>query len=410
MDSAQEELDRLYKLHFGKLVSSLLNFSSSIDPDTAEDLVQDVFSSAIQNWNTSPPDHPAGWLYKVARNKAINWLRSKKNFDTLPEEVILLHNDPPPPESALEDFNLRLLFACAHPDLSPKVQVIITLKYVVNLRVESISRIFGMTVDGVDKLLLRARQKIRDEKILLAEPSSSEISRRLAIVHKIIYLIFNEGYKTSWGREIIREELCEEALLLNKSLLDKKLGDSDTAALNALMLYNASRFKARFGKDGELLDLESQDRSLWNFELIALGHWWMDQSKAGVLSNYHYEASIAYLHCIAPSFKKTNWKLIAGLYSQLLKLNANPFVEMNYAIALWYKGDKDRAFSLLHELEKHSFMGRYYLLNASLGKFYMESGNFSVARSYFEKTIQQATFEKEKEYIRKMMARIKDRG
>ena len=402
-DAAQQELDRLYKLHFGKLVSSLLNFSSSIDPDTAEDLVQDVFSSAVENWKLTMPDNPPGWLYRVSRNKAINWIKAQKKYGDLQDDDLLLHHDPAPSDSVLEDFNLRMLFACAHPDLSPKVQVIITLKYVVNLKVESISKIFGMTADGVDKLLVRARQKIKDEKILLAEPAKSEISSRLPIVHKIIYLVFNEGYKTSWGRELIREELCEEALLLNKIILDKKIGDNDTAALNALMLFNASRFKSRFGASGELLDLESQDRSSWNYDLIALGHYWLGESKLGVISNYHYEASIALLHCSAKSFKETNWKLISDLYAQLLKLNANPFVELNYAIALWYAGEKERALSILHELEKHSFMSRYYLLNASLGKFYKEAGNRELALHYFELTLGQTSFEAEKEYIRCQM-------
>jgi len=402
-ETAQQELDRLYKLHFGKLLSSLLNFSSSIDPDTAEDLVQDVFSSAVENWKLTMPENPAGWLYRVSRNKAINWIEAQKKFGDLHDDELLLHYDPAPPESLLEDFNLRMLFACAHPDLSPKVQVIITLKYVVNLKVEAIAKIFGMTTDGVDKLLVRARQKIKDEKILLAEPAKHELSERLLIVHKIIYLIFNEGYKTSWGRELIREELCEEALLLNKAILDKKIGNSDTAAINALMLFNASRFKARFGANGELLDLESQDRSAWNYDLIALGHYWLNESKTGSISNYHYEASIALLHCGAKSFADTNWKLISDLYAQLLRLNANPFVELNYAIALWYAGEKERALCMLHELEKHSFMGRYYLLNASLGKFYKECGNKQRALHYFELTLEQTSFEAEKDYIRGQM-------
>ena len=212
MDKAQEELDRLYKLHFGKLVSSLLNFSSSIDPDTAEDLVQDVFSAAAVNWPVTMPDNPDAWLYRVSRNKAINWIRSQRKQESIGNDDPLLHEDPPPAESTLDDFNLRLLFACAHPDLAPKVQVIITLKYVANLKVEAIAKIFAMSIDGVDKLLVRARQKIKEEKILLAEPMRHELENRLPIVHKIIYLIFNEGYKTSWGKEIIREELCEEAL------------------------------------------------------------------------------------------------------------------------------------------------------------------------------------------------------
>ena len=139
--------------------------------------------------------------------------------------------------------------------------MVITLKYVVNLKVEAIAKILGMTVDGIDKLLVRVRQKIKNEKILFFEPVAEELESRIHIVHKILYLIFNEGYKSSWGKELIREELCEEALLMTRALLNSTVGNKETSALYALMLFNAARFKARFGTHGELLDLEEQDRT-----------------------------------------------------------------------------------------------------------------------------------------------------
>ena len=138
----------------------------------------------------------------------------------------------------------------------------ITLKYVVNMKTEAIANVLAMRADAVDKLLVRARQKIREEKILLTTPPATALQPRLPIIHKIIYLIFNEGYKASWGKELLREELCEEALLLNKALIDNNLGNKETYALHALMLFNSARFQSRFGASGELIDLENQDRSL----------------------------------------------------------------------------------------------------------------------------------------------------
>lgn len=400
----QQHVNRLYKSHYGKMVSSLLYFSQSIDLETAEDLVQDAFASAITSWrDDGVPTNPAGWIFRVCRNKALNKIKQgekvrgffeNEDFDALETTVS---------ESPIDDHQLKLLFACAQQDFSPKVQVVITLKYVINLKVEAIAKILGMTIDGVDKLLLRARQKIRDEKILFTEPDLFFLKYRLPIVHKIIYLIFNEGYKSSWGKEMIREELCEDALLMNKALLESGVGNGETAALHALMLFNAARFKARFGNEGELLDLEEQDRSLWNKDLILYATKFLAQSQKGDISSYHYEASIAYLHCIAADFKSTDWLSISKLYNQLLHNNPNPFVEMNYAIALYYSGQKQTAFEILDELQRKPFLNQYYLLNATLGKLNFLEGDYEKAKTYFLATLHQADSQLEKDYVRKLM-------
>src|SRR5579863_2733952 len=229
MDKIQQEVDRLYKSHFGKMVTSLLYFSKDLDLETAEDLVQDSFSAALVAWRRDGiPSNAAGWIFMVCRNKALNKIKEGKRFRNLFQEDAIAPRDPGTPRSPIDDYQLRLLFACAHPDLSPKVQVVITLKYVVNLKVEAIAKILGMTIDGVDKLLTRARQKIKEEKILLEEPGAEALQSRLHIVHKILYLIFNEGYKSSWGKELIREELCEEALMMTRALSESTIGNKET--------------------------------------------------------------------------------------------------------------------------------------------------------------------------------------
>lgn len=407
MDNVQQEVDRLYKSHFGKMVSSLLYFSRDIDLETAEDLVQDSFSAALVAWRKDAlPENPAGWIFTVCRNKALNKIKEGQRFRNLfQEETTPPQNAAAPPDdsaatrSALDDYQLRLLFACAHPDLSPKIQVVITLKYVVSLKAEAIAKILGMTTDGVEKLLVRARQKIKAEKILFQEPGTEALQPRLDIVHKIIYLMFNEGYKTSWGKELIREELCEEALLLNRALLNSGAGNKETAALYALMLFNAARFKARFGPSGELLDLEEQDRSVWDKDLIRLGGHYMERSRGGPASSYQYEAAIAYFHCTAKSFATTDWPAITRLYQNLLHLHPNPFVEMNYAIALYYAGQKAAALTTLDNLKQHPFLSQYYLLNAALGKFHFLEGDLSTAKKYWEKALSQTDSQLEKNFI-----------
>ena len=407
MDSVQQVVDKLYKQHFGKMVASLLYASRDIDPETAEDIVQDSFSTALTDWKENGiPANTTGWIYRVCRNKALNKIKRDKRLKALSEKTDQTSVETRYCDSALNDQQLTLLFACAHPDLSPKAQVVITLKYVVNLKVEPIANILGMTIDGVDKLLLRARQKIKDEKIILEEPHPQALKQRLSIVHKIIYLTFNEGYKSSGGKEILREELCEEALLLNKALLDSPLGNKETEALHALMLFNCARFKSRFGVSGELLDLENQDRSLWNQDLILLAHHFMTRSQDDVISKYHLEAAIACLHCAATSFESTDWKTIAHLYARLLHLHTNPFVELNYAIALFYAGDKRAALEILHTLQHHAFLGQYYLLNMALGKFHHIEGEDVLARQFLLKAYHQTNATQEKSFIQNMIARL----
>jgi len=406
----EQQVNNLYKSHFGKLVTSMLQFSRDINLETAEDIVQDSFLAALTAWKkTGVPDNPAGWIYNVCRNNALNKIKRDKKFknpfannETIAEETEFS-------ESVFDDQQLKLLFSCANPRLSPKVQVVITLKYIINLKVEAIAKVLGMTVDGIDKLLIRARQKIKMENIFLKEPLPSSLRSRLPVVHKILYLIFNEGYKSSWGKEIIREELCEDALLMTKYLLETSIHNKDTKALYALMLFNASRFKSRFGVSGELLDLEEQDRSLWNKDLVALACYFLKQSVETEASTYHYEASIAFLHCTAKNFESTDWITISKLYQKLLQTTPNPFVELNYAIAVYFSGNKEKAFKILSDLRQQSIIKQYYLLNATLGKFNFLEGNYTEAKAFYHKTLGQANLEVEKDFVIRMLNKINDK-
>jgi RNA polymerase sigma-70 factor (ECF subfamily) len=407
MGIVQIEVDGLYRSQFGKMLSSLLRFSGDIDLESAEDIVQDTFSAALVSWEKDGlPDNPAAWLFRVSRNRALNNIRESKKFSNKIVEGNIEPEDPVVQHSPLDDQQLILLFACAHPDLAPKVQVVITLKYVVNLKVEAIARILGLTIDGIDKMLLRARQKIRDERILFLEPSAAALTSRLASVHKILYLIFNEGYKSSWGKELIREELCEEALIMTRALCKSAVGNPDSGALYALMLFNAARLKARFGRDGELLDLEEQDRTLWDGDLIRLAVTHLSASRGSGISSYHCEAAIAGLHCAAESLGATNWDAIILIYKQLLRIQANPFVELNFAIALYYGGYKEQALGILHELEKQAFLGQYYLLHASLGRIYAAEGNKELAREYFRNTLQLTHAPDEIAFVQRLINKV----
>jgi RNA polymerase sigma factor (sigma-70 family) len=407
MDKVEQVVDQIYRQHFGKMVATLLYCSRNIDPATAEDIVQDSLAEALVNWKKNGiPLNTNGWIYTVCRNKALNKIKRDQRLQFTDTDHSSEISEIKFSESLIEDHQLKLLFACANPALAPKVQVVITLKYVVNLKVEAIANVLGMTIDGVDKMLVRARQKIKDERILLEEPNVDAFRPRVPVVHKVIYLIFNEGYKSSSGKDIIRKELCEEALIMNKALLDSDVGTKETAALHALMLFNCARFDSRFDVNGQLVELERQDRSLWNKDLILLAHNFMKRSEAEAISSYHIEASIAYLHCVATDFRSTNWQLIAKLYRRLLNNQPNPFVELNYAIALFYAGEKTLAFEMLNDLQQHPYINQYFLLNSALGKFYYIERDYELSKSFFQKALKQVQFDAEKKLIERHILEV----
>ena len=405
MDREQQAADKLYKSHFGKMVTAMLQFSRDINIETAEDLVQDAFYAALSSWkHKGIPDNPAGWMYTVCRNNAINALKKNKSFKNPFEEDHAIQGESEPDQNIFDDGKMRLLFACSHPRLTAKMQVVITLKYVANLKTESIAKALGLTTDGIDKILGRAKKRIRIENIFLREPTPQQLTKRLPAVHKIIYLIFNEGYKASSGKEIIRQELCEESLIMTKSLLDNHISNSDTAALYALLLFNAARLSARITSAGELSDLEEQDRALWDNDLIALGSYYLDQSRCENVSSYHYEAAIAHLHSHAKSFGETDWATIAQLYRQLLLNNPNPFIELNYAIALYYDSQKQKAFDALHDLQQ-TFLDHSYLLHAALGKLYWQEGEYSKSNLHLTTALSLTNFQVEKDFVKKMLVK-----
>jgi len=403
-DRVRAAVDDLYKSHYGRLVSTLFSHYPDLSLEMLEDIVQDGFAAALTAWTAETlPANPAGWVFIVCRNKAINAVKEEKR------RVADRGQDWGGWDagSAAAELPVKLLFACAHPDLSPKIQVVLTLKYVANLRVDAIACALGMSVDAVEKMLFRVRKKIRAEGILFSDPGPGVGASRLPTVHKIIYLIFNEGYKPSSGERAVNEDLCEEALLLTKELVDHRLGDTDTAALYALMLFNAARFPARTGPSGELLDLDQQDRSLWDRQMIGLACDWFREAREGRMSPYHYEAAIAWMHCKAPSSAETDWAIISRLYLRLLRMHPNPFVELNYAIALYFAGQKTKAYELMNGLLEHPFLHQYFLLNAALGKCYLLDGESGRARTFLGRALEQTSHPREITFIQGLMEKIR---
>lgn len=368
-------IEALYKGKFGQLISLILQRFRSLSIESAEDIVQESFAEAAARWQEQGvPVNPSGWLYQTCKNKSINLLKKNSKTDDLffartasiPAEEISEHG--------FKDAQLLMLMACCHPHLTPKAQVVLALKYVANLKVENIALQFGAELDAIEKMLYRAKQKIKSEALILSTNGDTYSKGRLSIVHKVIYLIFNEGYKQE-GKKISQGKMmCEDALMLNKFLFDSPLCNSETKALQALMLFNIARFDARFDAQGNAVELEYQDRSLWDRSLIQLAHFLLTESEDSTFSPYHLEAAIACVHCAAQKFEDTDWSSICKYYEVLLKVYPSPFAEINYAVALQYNHQNEKAFRILMDLHRNPYFNKLPILNISIRKYFKRMG------------------------------------
>lgn len=397
-----QAINSIYKKQFSKMVIALAKYTGLRDLATAEDIVQEAFAAAAKSWSTKMPDNPQAWLYRVCRNIALNQLRQDKRSESLVDDNSYTQNFDSIFETDTDDDQLRMLIACVHPNFSTKNQVIFALRYVAGFRIEQIANILGSPADTISKTLLRMRETIVKENINFTFDVSKASRERIHVLHKIIYLMFSEGSKTSGGRSILNLELCEDALSLCLSIANtKSLCLPETHALLALMLFNLSRFEARFDDNGEPVELELQDRSKWNAEMIrvAVHH----VTLAGETSTaYHLEAAIAWLHTSSRSFAETDWTKIAALYEKLLTINDSPFVRMNQSIALFYSGDVLTALHQLKKLGESAFMQQHYLFHMALGKIYSKTNEIEKARAHFTKAYELSPHEVEKRHIRKL--------
>lgn len=361
---------------------------------TAQDIVQDTLLQALYTWSyKGSPDNPTAWLYKVARNKAVDHLRREKRFRGVrAHHSYLLETEnqfsavhPIFKEEEIEDSQLRMIFACCHPSIPVDSQIALALKTLCGLSVSEIARAFLKDEETIAKRIYRAKEKIRLEKIELDLPSPTHLPQRLDAVLHCFYLLFNEGYNSSHPEQLIREELCEEALRLAYLLtLTSITNRARTNALVALFCFQASRLRARLDECGNIILLKHQDRSKWYHPLIKKGLSFLEQATQKETSVYHLEAGIAYLHAVAPSFETTDWKAIYFLYNILVTEHPTPFIALNKAIAASYAVSKEAA---LQELQQIKGLENYYLYHTAIGEIYFELNRKNDARYYYQKAL-----------------------
>jgi len=375
MNEVGKRIEAIYKDKFGQLISLILQRFRSLSIESAEDIVQEAFAGAAVLWpKQGVPENPAGWLYQVCKNKSINLLKQNAKTEGLSLVKMISVDAEEISEHGFKDAQMQMLIACCHPDITPKMQVVLALKYVANLKVANIALQFGVELDAIEKMLYRARQKIKSKSLSLSVELNANSKERLSIVHKVIYLIFNEGYKQSGENISQGRTLCEEALTLNKFLLDSPQCNPETKALQALMLFNIARFDARFDASGNAVELEYQNRNNWDGSLIQLAHRLLIESEDSSFSSYHLEAAIAWVHCAAQKFEDTDWVAICKYYEVLLKIYPSPFAEINYAVALQYNHENEKAFRILSDLHQNPYFNKLPILTNSIQKYFHRMG------------------------------------
>jgi predicted RNA polymerase sigma factor len=322
------------------------------DFGAAEDAVQDALLAAIGDWPArGVPENPAGWLYRAALRRLGDRARSEAARVRREEASALARREDPGPDApAMEstDDSLLLLFMCCHPALTEASAIALTLRAVGGLTTEEIARAFLVPPATMAQRISRAKHAIDASGIRFAEPPPAERARCLSSVLHVLYLIFNEGYASSAGDELLRVDLSAEAIRLARLLARAEPADAEVAGLLALMLLTDARRAARRGPEGDLIPLDEQDRALWDRAAIDEGTRVVRAAiTKGAVGSYQIQAAIAALHGEAPSVDATDWAQILALYELLRRMQDNPMVALNHAVAAAMVHGPDAGLSLL---------------------------------------------------------------
>jgi RNA polymerase sigma-70 factor (ECF subfamily) len=380
--------------------------------EQAEDIVHDTILKALETWKFGKiPNNPQAWLYFTAKNKAIDVLRRQKIRSKAEHSLsVLLESEytlvPAVNEmftdDEIKDNQLRMMFACCHPSINYEAQVTLMLKTLCGLSTHEIANAFLTSDDTIQKRLHRTKEKIRLENITLDYPGAEAMPARTGAVLKALYLLFNEGYNSSHPVQLIREDLCEEAMRLTILITENpKTAVSQAYALLALMCYHVSRFDTRTDEKGFIVLLKDQDRTKWSQFFIQKGNDYLEQATGEVLHDYHLEAAIASIHANAPTYNETDWKAILSLYDLLYERSKNPVVGMNRCLVI---AEVAGPVSAINELEKMyglEYNAHYY---SSLGELNLRIGATDKAKTLFNKALAICTSATETELIKRKLS------
>lgn len=425
----EEPLARAFRDHYRRVVTRLTREFGFHLTELVEDAVQAAMLAALRAWPRSgTPDHVEAWLTQVARHRLLDELRRSERRNVSLEEA--WHADdssgddecdasggalPAEPSSAdsqacmageIADDELRMLFVCADEAIPLPSQLVLALKILGGFSTREIALRLMTSEDNVQKRLSRGRDRLRQLGPALEPPSLQALQGRRGAVLRIVYLVFNEGYSSAVPDQLIRRELCDEAVRLARVMAAHPVcAAPEVDALLALMLLHSARFDARLGPGGALLLLQAQDRERWDRAVIAEGLQWLARSARGEhFSRYHAEAAVAAAHCAAPCYAQTDWAEIVALYQMLERIEPSPLYVLNRAIALAEWQGPEAGLAVLHALQPPGWLARYYLWDATLGELERRAGRFDAATVHLQRALAQAPHPAECELIQRRLA------
>src|SRR4051794_32817623 len=378
MDVTSMDLTSVYRAEYGRCVATLTRLLGDIG--LAEEAVQDAFAVAMEKWaqpGEEVPRNPGAWIVTPARNRALDRIRRESTREARHAQALLLHQPEETEEvGPVRDDQLRLIFTCCHPALSPLAQTALTLRLLGGLEVPEIARAYLAPEATISQRIVRAKKKIRDAGIPYRVPTEAELPHRLPPVLTVLYLIFNEGYTATTG-PLLRTDLSAEAVRLARALADLMPDEPEVLGLLALLLLIEARRAARVGPSGELVTLAEQDRTRWDRDLIAEGHELVRRClRRNRPGPYQIQAAINAVHTDGPA---TDWEQVLALYDQLLQLTPTPIVALNRAVAVAEVHGPAAALAAVEELD----LPGYHLLPATRADLLARLGRTDEARTAY---------------------------
>lgn len=405
----QELIPHLFRTEFRKITAVLCKLLGIEYIETAEDIASETFLSAFETWTFKGiPENPTAWLYSVAKNKARNHINRNHIFtEKIAPQIKPSVSDNQEIEIDLSaqnitDSQLQMLFAVCHPSISTEAQIGLPLRILCGFGIDEIANAFLIPKETINKRLYRAKEKLRLQKVKIEFPSEEEINKRLETVLATLYLLFNEGYYSESQDTVLHEDFCLEAMRLTYLLIENEQTNQPSVnALFSLMCFHSSRFAARKNESGEIILYQDQDETLWNYELIAKGVYFLNLASQGSkISKYHFEASIAYWYTIKADTKE-KCETILQLYNRLLQLEYSPIAALNRTFALSKANGNQEAIT---EAEKLNLTNNHFYFTL-LGELYTDIDT-NKAKMNFQKAISLAKTQTDKQTIQKKIDKL----